>query len=180
MAESTEAVDTTVTTSPAGETPTEAGETPETFDGWLGKQDEATRALIDKHTSGLKSSLDTERADRKSLAAQLRALQSEGDPVALRAQLSEVQATLAEQEARATFAEEAHAQGVANIKLAYLAAKDAGVLGKREQWARLSEIAPELFAKKGAPPAAAGHGSGASPTGAPTMNDFIRGRTGAQ
>lgn len=166
----------TTMTTPAGGTPAgQEGGTPETFEGWLGKQDEATRALLEKHTGGLKSSLESERTDRREIQRQLTALKAEGDPVALKTQLATLQATLAEQEARNGFAEEAHAQGVTNIRLAYLAARDADLLGKKSMWDELKKSSPELFAKKVASPAGAGNGSGATPSVAPTMNDFLRG-----
>lgn len=175
MAEGSESTTATNPATPAGETPAGQGGTPETFEGWLGKQNEATKALLETHTGGLKSSLESERNDRKEVQRQLNALKAEGDPAALKTQLATLQATLDEQTARNEFAEEAHTQGVTNIRLAYLAAKDAELLGKRNLWDELKRQSPELFAKKVAPPAAAGTGSGTSPSGALTMNDLLRG-----
>lgn len=151
------------------------GATPADFDSWLNGQDEAIKGLVNGRLTNLSSALDTERGDRKEIQRQLTALKAEGDPAALKTQIATLQATLDEQTARNEFAEDAHAQGVTNIRLAYLAAKDADLLGKKNLWDELKKQSPELFAKKATPPAAAGNGSGAQPAGALTMNDLIRG-----
>lgn len=161
---------------PPGGTPAAEGGTPETFDGWLGKQEANVKALVDAHVGGLKSALETERNDRKSITAQLKALQAEGDPARQKQQIAELQASLAEQAARNKFAEEAVSQGVTNIRLAYLAAKDGGLVGKADCWEKLKQQTPELFRKTAPTVGNAGTGSGAHPTSAPTMNQLLRGR----
>lgn len=179
MAEGTEATSTTAGTQTAdgtqqqGETPAAKGGTPETFEGWLEAQETGIKELVNKHVGGLKNALETERNDRKSVAAQLKALQAEGDPAKQKQQIAELQAAVAEQTARNEFAEEAVGQGVSNIKLAYLAAKDAELLGKKDLWEKLKAQAPELFRKPA--PGNAGSGSGAQPNAAPTMNELLRG-----
>lgn len=155
------------------------GATPADFDAWLAGQDDAVKGVVGKGLSKLSTALESERGDRKAVVAQLKALQAEGDPAKQKQQIAELQATLAEQTVRNEFAEEAHAQGVTNIRLAYLAAKDGELLGKPKLWEKLKESSPELFQKKVVGAGNAGHGSGAQPGGAPTMNDFIRGYRGA-
>lgn len=168
------AAENTTTTTTASETQAGESGTQETFDGWLGKQDATIKGLVDSHVGGLKSALESERTDRKEVQRQLNALKAIGDPTELQGKVAQLQATLDEQTVRNEFAEDAHTKGVTNIKLAYLAAKDAGLLGKKDCWENLQTLAPELFQKKTAPPAAAGTGSGAQPNAAPTMNDFLR------
>ena len=43
-----------------------------TFDDWYQAADDATKALLDQHTRGLKSALDAERTDRKAAEKALR------------------------------------------------------------------------------------------------------------
>ena len=150
------------------------GVTPVDFDSWLGGQDEAVKGLVNGRLTNLASALETERNDRKELQRQLTSLQKIGNPTELKSELEKVQASLTAQEERNAFNEAAHAQGVTNLRLAYLAAKDAQLLGKKTLWDDLKGANPELFRKTVAP-TGAGNGSGARPSAALTMNELLRG-----
>lgn len=150
-----------------------------TFDDWFGGVDDATRALVDQHVRGLKSALDAERAERKTAEKALRdaASKLEAGSVAradLEAQAERVAAT----ERRASFYEIAHAAGVADLKLAWLAVSDGNLFDRRgnPDIEALRQAHPALF---GAPtvqraPGNAGAGAGQSPAPTRSMNDYIR------
>lgn len=156
----------------AGETPPR----PQSFDQWLGGQDDYTRALITGHITGLRSALESERGERKALAKQVKDYTAKADESAgLRSQLDTMTADLEAVNRRITFYETAPAE-VANLRLAWLAAVDAGCIGAdgKVDWGKLKEQAPELFRRPLLPPGNAG--SGAQQTGQPdrSMNAFIR------
>ncbi|MGB4801564.1 MAG: hypothetical protein WBV59_02830 [Anaerolineae bacterium] len=179
-----DAVQTGVT--PAGRTQPE-GVTPSvaqlTFDDWFGGVDDATKALVDQHVRGLKSALDAERADRKAAEKALRDTASKLEAgsaarVDLEAQAERVAAT----ERRASFYEVAHAAGVADLKLAWLAAESSNLFTRRGEpdIEALRQQHPALFGAPTAPraPGNAGAGAGQAPTPARSMNDFIRASAG--
>ena len=175
-------MDTQTGVTPAGQTQP-SGVTPPvaqlTFDDWFGAADDATKALVDQHVKGLKSALDAERADRKAAEKALRDTASKLEAgsaarVDLEAQAERVAAT----ERRASFYEVAHAAGVADLKLAWLATSDGNLFDRRGnpdiEALRLAH--PALF---GAPtpqraPGNAGAGAGQTPAPTRSMNDFIR------
>lgn len=158
------------------------GETP-TFDSWIQAQDDATKAMLEGHTSGLKSSLEDERRERKALAKQIVELSKQAETGStLKAELDKLAANNEKTSRKANFYESAPAD-VGNLKLAWLAAEDAGLIDKEgsADWKALREQAPELFRKSIAPPAHAGNGAGQNGQGSTDMNSFIRrsaGRTG--
>lgn len=161
----------------SGATPeagSQQGATPADFDSWLDRQGEDVKSLISTRMATLTTTLESERNDRKSVVAQLKAIQAEGDPKELKTKVATLEATLAEQATRNEFAEGAVSQGVTNIRLAYLAAKDADLLGKKDLWEQLKAKSPELFRK--AVPGNAGAGSGAAPAAGVSMNQLLRGR----
>jgi hypothetical protein len=146
----------------------------ETFEGWLAAQPDGVKALYNSHASGLKSALDTERETRKGLEKQLRDMAKKAE------QGSEAQRLLTEQadklstlERQTSFYAEAHAAGVRNLRLAYIAATTAGLIDDkgRADFGRMKADFPELFLS---PPAArAGDGSNGGPKPL-TMNEQIR------
>lgn len=149
------------------------GETP-TFDGWLAKQDEGTRALLDKHTAGLKSALDDEKSTRKQLAKQIAELSKQADEgSALKAALEKTSNEYALTSRKATFYEGAPSD-LRNLKLAWLAAQDADLIDKEgnADWKALRTQAPELFGK--VTPGNAGNGAGQTGQGTRDMNSYIR------
>jgi len=155
------------------------GEKPLRYDAWFEALDETAKGLITEHTTGLKSALDAERGTRKDLEGKLRDAASkleEGSEA--RKVLEEQAATVAADGERADFHETAHAEGVTNLRLAWLAVQaDDSLLDRRGNvdFAKLKEDMPELFA--GAPkpaPGNAGAGAASQQKGTGGMNEFIR------
>jgi hypothetical protein len=180
-------MDTTQTgVTPAGQTQQE-GVTPPvaqmTFDDWYQAADDATKALLDQHTRGLKSALEAERAERKTAEKALRDAAGKLEAgsaarVDLEAQAERVAAT----ERRASFYEVAHAAGVADLKLAWLAASESNLFDRKgnPDIEALRQQHPALFGTPTAPraPGNAGAGAGQSPAPTRSMNDYIRAAAG--
>lgn len=169
-------------TTPQGAQETPQGEEPQAqeivWDAWLGEQPEPVKAAYEKHTAGLKSALVSERSERKSLADQLRKLSKSAEAGSeLQTRLDETVGALEEAEAKAQFFEDA-APVVANLRVAWVYAKSAGLVDKhgRVDMARLRVEAPQLFEtpRKAAPPAHAGNSAKDAPPPQRNMNDFIR------
>lgn len=158
-----------------GETP--AADSPPKWDEWLPQQPEPVRSLIEQHTTGLKSALTSEREQRKQFEADLKKLSKglEGDA---RAQLETIQQRLASESQRASFYESAAAAGVGDFKLAYIAARESGLLTDSGgcDFARLKEHHPFLF--KTTPTTTPGHAgngaNGAPPKPTQNMTEWVR------
>lgn len=164
-----------------GETP--RGDTPVTFDTVYKALPEQQRGVVDSHISGLKSALSDERNGRKQLEKQLRELSKQADEgSAIRAQLDKLAEEQAGTTAKAMFFEQAHEAQVKNLRLAWLAAQDYGLVDAKTgeaDFAKLRQMAPELFVTKQTPTAHAGNGAkqqGA--TDGRNMNSFIRAAAG--
>jgi len=170
--------DTSGTTQEAG------GETQATWEAILETLPEETRALYESHTQGLRSALESERRAHKDLAGQLREASQQAEAGSkLKTQLEQLENQLEEQTRKADFATEATGQGVANVRLAYLAAQEFDVIDRRGiiDWKKLQTAAPELFRQSQPARGNAGAGTAAPPTPAQDMNAFIRraaGRSG--
>lgn len=194
-AQTSQAGGTPAATAATGETPaanaaqqaqTQApGVTPASFDEWLDSQDEPTQKLIDSHVAGLKSSLTSERDRARKLERDLKSAAKgleESSP--LKAQLEEAVRDLGEARAQADFNAEAHVKGVLNLKLAFSAAKQEGLIDEkgRVDFAELKNQFPELFAApRAAPPGRGGAGKEAPPpklSGNAAMNAAIRSMAG--
>lgn len=147
-----------------------------TFDSWIGGQDDTIKGLIDSHVSGLKSALDSERNERKSLTKQIAELKGKAEKGSeLEQQLNSLTAQLDASNAKQTFYESAPAD-VANMRLAWMAAQEGGYIGKggAVDWNGMKTAYPELFRKQITPPANAGNGRGQDGNNQPNMNAFIR------
>jgi hypothetical protein len=159
------------------DTPGTAGETPATWESILSGLPDDARAAYEQHTQGLQSALKDERRQRQELAKQLRDAtgQLEAGSKA-RQDLEALQAQLEDAQRRADFATEAGGHGVANVRLAYLAAQEFDLFDRRGnvQWSALKEAAPELFAQPQPARGNAGSGTQAPPTPAEDMNAYIR------
>lgn len=156
-------------------TPETTGETPN-FETWIQTQDETTKALLDKHTAGLKGALDDEKSNRKALAKQIVELSKQAEAgSALKGELDKLTATFEKTSRKATFYETAPAD-VANLRLAWLAAEDAELVDKdgTANWDALRKQLPELFRKAIVPAGNGGNGAGQTGQGTQSMNDFIR------
>jgi len=151
-----------------------------TFDGWYGGLAEDVKGLLDGHVSGLKSALTDERNQRKELAKQLKEASGKLEQGSeARKSLDALTANLDEATSRADFYEAASVAGVKNLKLAYLAAKDGGLIANgRIDFEALKTAAPELFGAVRPPAGNAGSGAGQEGAPAKSMNGFIRAAAG--
>ena len=148
------------------------------FEDFLKAQADDVKKLYTDEVAGLKSALSSERQQRKDNEAALR------DAAAKVEKGSEAERLLTEQadtlqglELRAAFYDEAHTQGVTNLKLAWMAAQEADAFDKRGNvnWESLRTQFPELFAKTMIPSGDAGKGTKTTPAGdGKDMNTFIR------
>lgn len=152
------------------------GSAPETFEGWLEQQPAEVKARIDEGITGLKAALSAERESRKGLEKQLReaaARAVEGSEA--RAQLEEMATAAATASKQAEFYEQAHAHGITDLRLAWLAAQDDG--GEAD-FEALKAKHPSLFANgvasAGTPRGDAGAGTGAPPSQPKDINQMIR------
>ena len=165
-----------------GETPA-ADAAPVTFDAVYKALGTEQRGAIDAHVSGLKTALTDERAGRKELEKKLRELSRQAEEgSALKTQLDKLAEEQSTTTAKATFFEAAHDAQVKNLRLAWLAAQEYGLLDAKTgeaDFAKLRQQAPELFAPKLTPTANAGNGAKqAGAVDGRSMNDFIRAAAG--
>lgn len=158
------------------------GEKPIVFDDWLKTQPAEVQSLLDTHTKGLKTALNSERERADGVEKQLRdaakKLKEGSDERKGLEDMADQAATASKQ---ATFYEEAHAAGVTNLKLAFLAAQQGDLFDKKGKvdFDDMKKQFPELFVP-GAKPVAgkAGEGTGSKVRVGGGMNDFIRRSTG--
>ena len=114
----------------AGKAGNEDGFTPsEEFQALYDGLEEGQRSLIDQHVSGLKNALTSERDATKRLDTQLGKLRGEleGNTEALK-QLDTLQGSLQSSKTKASFYEAASQAGVSNLRLAWLAAQEDGLI----------------------------------------------------
>lgn len=165
----------------AGQQSQQAQQPPASFDEWLTGQDETIKGLVTGHISKLQSALTDERQQRRSLAKQIEDLTKQAEQGSeLRKQLEKLSGDLDGMGRKVAFYESAPPD-CTNTRLAWLAASDAGLIGKdgTVDWAKIKEQNPELFRRPVTPPGNAG--SGAKQAGAAdarNMNDFIRAASG--
>lgn len=160
----------------AGGTPDGANNAP-TFDTWYGGLDATAKGLLDSHTNGLKTALQSERMQRQDLARQIADLQkSAAKGSDLEKQLTTLQASLTATERKAAFVEDAIRPeiGCVNVKAAYALAIADDLFDRqgRPDWNALKATAPELFRKPG--PGSADGGAGNGQKQNVSMNDIIR------
>lgn len=172
----------------AGGTPAPDGEMPQdgqevTFDSWLTSQDETVKGLIDSHVSGLKSALDSERNQRKELQKSLKeTAKAVAEDSEAKSRLDAIAEQMSLYERQTAFYETAVAAGVTNLKLAWLAAREADAISKDGivNLQQLQTAYPELFKKQSPAPGNAGAGTQTPPNGAgQSMDDVIRRKIGA-
>lgn len=147
------------------------------FEAWLAAQTEDVKGLITSHTAGLKSALDAERDARKKLEKELRTAAGklqEGDTT--RQELEKAANDLAALTVRADFYEKAHAAGVTNLSLAYIAASQGGLIDEKGKadLDGLKAAYPELFASRQPPAGNAGNGRAGGAQAPADMNRIIR------
>ncbi len=159
----------------------QTGDRPVVFETWYEAQDEATKALLEQHTKGLKSALERERIQRSELAKQLRETSgklekgSEAEKV-----IVDLQAQLEAKNREADFIASAiHPEiGCSNPKLAYMLASAEGLFDRKgnPDWAAVKAAAPELFQSmtQSLRPGSADAGAGRGQSRPPDMNSLIR------
>ena len=171
--------DTTDNKNTAGETD---DSTPATWDKFLETQSPEVRKLHDDNTAGLKNALTSERQQRKDLEAQLREAAAKAEEGSEAKKLLTEQAdTLQGLEDQAAFYDDAHTQGVTNLKLAWMAAQETDAFDRKGNvnWELLKTQFPELFSKSTVPPGDAGRGTQGPPDGdEKDMNKYIRAAAG--
>jgi len=152
------------------------------FGNWLKGQPEEIRTMLDDHTKGIKTALDSERGNRKELEKQLRDLAGKAEKGSQAEQeLTGAADKIAEADRKADFYEAAHAAGVRNLKLAYTVAVSDEMFDRRGgvNFELLKQHYPELFGTtQKAPAGNAGSGTGGSQATGATMNDWIRHKAG--
>ncbi len=161
-------------------------ETPKpTFAEYLGKQPDEFRAMVDEHfnslfeekAKGLKSALESEREQNKKLQKELKeaAKHMDGDA---KVKIEKMTTDLEETSKRASFYEMASQVGVKNLKLAFIIAREEGLLGEdKMDWKKFQSAYPELF---GITSGHAGRGAGSEPATKMTIDDVIRRAAGIQ
>lgn len=173
-------------TTPNPTDPTPPSETPVKWEDWLAQQSDDIKTLIDGHTTGLKSALQSERGTRSQLERQLRDMQAKAEKGSdLERQLGEINSQLAQENTRGEFYEAAHAAGATNLRAAYLLAKADGLIDEKGKF-RMDDIKaryPEFFAppKVPTPSGHAGSGTGQPApalSGNAAANHFIRSMAG--
>jgi len=155
----------------------EGTQTALTFEAWQAALPEDQKALIDGHTKGLKSALDSERGTRKDLEKQLRDLAKKAESGSeAQAQLTQLADNLQAADRKADFYEAAHAAGVRNLKLAYTVATSEELFDKhgRVNFDEMKKSYPELFGAAQVPPGNAGSGTQTNQNGKADMNSAIR------
>ena len=155
-----------------------ASETPQpTWDSILQGLPEEAQGAYEQHTQGLQSALKAERQQRQDLAKQLREASSQLEAGSkARTDLEALQVQLEDAQRRADFATEAGGHGVANVRLAYLAAQEFDLFDRRGnvQWDELKTQAPELFTQPAPARGNAGSGTNAPQSPGQDMNTYIR------
>lgn len=154
---------------------------PETLDAWLESLDEKSKGFIESHTAGLKSALDNERGNNKTLTKQLKELQDKAEKGSeLETKIATILTEREATERRADFYEAASAKGITNLKLAWAAVSVDESLQMRDgsvDFTKLQEAHPELFRSKTAS-TSAGSGAGTQQQQVKSvneqMNDLIR------
>jgi len=133
----------------------------ETFEAYLDKQPQEVKELYQKDIHGLKTALEAERGNSKTLSGQLKELLPKAEKGSeLEKQLSETLGKMEAAERRAGFAEEAIKPeiGCSNVKAAYALALADNLFDSRgnPKWAEIKQAAPELFRKAGSTDGGAG------------------------
>jgi hypothetical protein len=148
---------------------------------WLESLDEKSKAFYEENTKGMKSALESERAEKKQLTKTLKELQAQAEKGSdaekkLAAVIESQEAT----DKRAEFYEVAHSKGVTNLKLAWTAASGDESVQLRDgsvDFTKLQETYPELFRSKTASTSAvSGAGTEQHPAKSTNQaaNDWIR------
>jgi hypothetical protein len=149
-----------------------------TYDAWLASQPDDVKSMVDGHIGGLKSALQGERERSKTLEKNLRDAASKAEKGSENeTRLTELANQAGEATRKAAFYEGAVTAGVANLKLAYLAAVNDDLFKKdgSVDFETMKKTYPELFGAKATNNAGSG---GDQVSSKPSMDDFIRAKAG--
>ena len=160
---------------PKGDEYTPPPGTPEEFAEFLKAQPPEARKAYDEHTLNLRQSIERERESNKTLRRDLKtiAAQAEGHT---KEDLDALSEKLAVADQRIDFYRLALREGVPNVDLAWLAAREIGAFDKHgaPDFSTLKAQYPELFPARRKPAAQAGAGTNGESPQATDMNAFIR------
>jgi len=160
---------------PPGDSYTPPPGTPQDFAEWLKSRPEDEREQYDAHTRSLQTGLERERTTNKTLRQEIKgiAAQAEG---ATKQELDALSEKLAVADQRIDFYRLALREGVPNVDLAWLAAREIGAFDKHgaPDFSTLKAQYPELFPTRRKPGAGAGAGANGDAPAATDMNAFIR------
>lgn len=167
----------------APETPASGSAPAPSYETWLANLPADQKALVEQHTTGLRSALEKERTSAKEFQKKLGDLGKRAEKGSeLERELLEAQSRLKLESDRAAFYENAPANNVkmTSTRAAYIVASSEKFIREdgTVDWKRMVEVYPDFFeAPKAAPPARgnAGAGTGNVPGAQSNMNDFIRG-----
>lgn len=125
-----------------------------TYDSLIARLTDDEKAVLTEHTKGLRSALGSEREAKGKLERDLRDLskQLEGNKDA-QAKVDALANDVGKERLRGDFYEEAHNQGVDNLKLAFMAAQQDGLIDDRGRvnWAQLKKDYPQLYRQEPEP-----------------------------
>jgi|GEM_PF-6015885 len=148
------------------------------FETWVAGQPDEVKAMLESHTGGLKSALQSERERAKGLEKGLREAASKAEKGSENEkQLVALADQVQEASRKNAFYENAVSAGATNLKLAYMAAVSDDLF-KRDgsvDFEALKKNYPELFGKTSTNNAGSG---GKGPDKKITMDDFIRAKAG--
>lgn len=162
-------------TPPADDGYTAPPGTPPEFAEWLKARPAEERDQYDAFTRSLQSSVSRERDTNKTLRHELKQLAAqEGGPT--KEDLDAISEKLTVADQRIDFYRQATREGVPNVDLAWLAAREIGAFDKRgaPDFSMLKAQYPELFPQRRKPAAQAGAGANGEAPGGVDMNAFIR------
>lgn len=154
-----------------------------TFEAWHDALSDEQKGLIENHTKGLKTALDSERGSRKDLEKQLRDMAKKSEKGSdAEAQLTKLADELQTSDRKADFYEAAHAAGVKNLKLAFTVAMTDEMFDKhgRVNFDEMKKTYPELFASTTTTRGDAGSGTNQQHSDANDMNSRIRRAAGRE
>lgn len=150
------------------------------FETWLKEQTANVQTAYEKHTTGLRTALQTERESRSQLQKTVRDLSKKADAGSeMATQLTQLADDLALANSKLEFYEQASGRGIPYLDVAFRTAVDAGAIDAkgRINWQLLEERYPLIFTAQ-RPPAPKGDiGKGSKQTSSRTsMNEWIRNR----
>lgn len=150
-----------------------------TFETWHGSLPDDHKGLVDSHVSGLKSALERQKESNQELRKQLQEALASKEANDTQ-KIADIQGRLEESDRKGKFYESAIEAGVKNVRLAYIAAKEDGLILKdgRVDADKLRASYPEFFAAK--PPTNVSQGTRNGEAASGTFGEALRQAIGAK